>query len=86
MIDESTMREEFSDLTPLKGERFLAGAYIGYEIAMDEVVMRSPWGIVDEDGIAFGVRGVGISKDTAAGGIVHPFEDPTNVVQGGGSG
>ncbi len=84
-IDESTMREEFSDLTPLKGERFLAGAYIGYEISLDEVVMRKPLGIVDEDGISFGVKGVGISKDTVTGAVTPSLELPTTVAQGGTS-
>jgi len=62
-IDESGMREEFSDLTPLKGERFLAGAYLGYELSLDEVVMRKAYGHVDEDGVSFGVKNVGV-EDT----------------------
>lgn len=50
VIDEGSMREEFSDLTLLKGERVLAGAYVGYELEMTEVVTRAPLGsgIVDE--------------------------------------
>jgi len=40
LIDEGTIREEFSDLTPLKGERMLAGAYIQYDLVMTEVVTR----------------------------------------------
>ena len=75
-IDEATMREEFSDLTPLKGERFLAGAYIGYEIALDEVVMRKTWGTVDEDGVSFGVKNVGVTEDIALA---------TTLAQGGAS-
>lgn len=84
-INEETMREEFSDLTPLKGERFLAGAYIGYEIALDEVVMRAPLGIVDEDGISFGVKNVGMVKDTATGLHWHELEYPETLTQGGAS-
>ena len=84
-IDESTMREEFSDLTPLKGERFLAGAYIGYEISLDEVVVRKPLGTVDEDGISFGVKNVGLVKDTATGLEWHGLEYPDTVAQGGAS-
>ena len=40
MIDESTVGEEFSDLTLLKGDRVLAGAYIAYDLAIDEVIAR----------------------------------------------
>ena len=42
------MREEFSDLTLLKGDRMLAGAYIAYNIQMDEIVSRASLGVVDE--------------------------------------
>ena len=40
MLDESTMREEFSDLTLIKGDRVLAGAYIGYDLYLNELVYR----------------------------------------------
>jgi hypothetical protein len=46
MIDESTVGEEFSDLTLLKGDRVLAGAYIAYDLAIDEVITRK--NIADE--------------------------------------
>ena len=52
---------------------------------MDEVVMRKDWGKVDEDGVLFGVKGVGVSKDTTSGAITHPLELPTNVAAGGAS-
>lgn len=39
-VDEGTMREEFSDLTPLKGERMMAGSYISYDLSLHEVVSR----------------------------------------------
>ena len=84
-IDEGSMREEFSDLTPLKGERYMAGAYLGYELAMDEVVMRREHGTVDEDGILFGVKGVGVSKDTTTGAVTSPLVLPTTVAAGGAS-
>ena len=48
MIDESSMREEFSDLTLLKGDRMLAGSYVAYNIQMDEIVSRKSLGTVDE--------------------------------------
>lgn len=39
-IDQTTMREEYSDLTLLKGDRVLAGAYISYDLTIDEIVHR----------------------------------------------
>lgn len=42
MIDESTIREEYSDLTLIKGDRVLAGAYLGYDLTLNEVVYRQP--------------------------------------------
>lgn len=41
-IDESTIREEYSDLTLIKGDRVLAGAYLGYDLTLNEVVYRMP--------------------------------------------
>ena len=40
MVEETTLSEEFSDLTLLKGDRVLAGAYIGYDLVLNEVVAR----------------------------------------------
>ena len=37
MIDESSIREEFSDLTLIKGERVMAGAYIAYTMTINEI-------------------------------------------------
>lgn len=48
MIDEGTIREEYSDLTLLKGDRVMAGAYISYDIAMNERITRMTLGTVDE--------------------------------------
>lgn len=41
-IDEGGLREEFSDLTLIKGDRVLAGAYIGYDLTLNETVHRQP--------------------------------------------
>lgn len=41
-IDESTIREEYSDLTLIKGDRVLAGAYLGYDLTLNEMVYRQP--------------------------------------------
>ena len=42
------MSEEFSDLTLLKGDRMMAGAYLGYTLEIDEVLQRKPIGTVEE--------------------------------------
>lgn len=48
LIDESSIREEYSDLTLLKGDRVMAGAYIAYNLNLNEVVARAPVGTVSE--------------------------------------
>jgi hypothetical protein len=48
MIDEGTMREEYSDVSLLKGDRMMAGAYVGYTLNLDEVVTRLNIGTVSE--------------------------------------
>ena len=40
IIDEGTFAEEFSDLTLLKGDRVLAGAFLSYELSIDETIAR----------------------------------------------
>jgi hypothetical protein len=40
MIDESSLTEEFSDLTLIKGDRVLAGAYLGYNLILNETIYR----------------------------------------------
>jgi hypothetical protein len=47
VMDESTLTEEFSDLTLIKGDRLLAGAYLSYDLAMTETVTRQPIGTVN---------------------------------------
>lgn len=46
-IDEGTLQEQFSDLTLLKGDRVLAGAYLSYNLMIDEVVDRNPIGTAE---------------------------------------
>jgi hypothetical protein len=36
-VDEGSIREEYSDLTLLKGERVMAGSYISYNLRINEV-------------------------------------------------
>lgn len=40
-IDESNLREEYSDLTLLKGERMMAGAYLSYNLRVNEVITKT---------------------------------------------
>lgn len=60
VIEESTVREEFSDLTMLKGDRVLAGAYISYDMNIDEIIMRRD--IADVDVINTTIEGFGVSQ------------------------
>ncbi len=46
-IDEGTLQEQFSDLTLLKGDRVLAGAYLSYNLMIDEVVERRQLGVAE---------------------------------------
>lgn len=43
-VEETTLSEEFSELTLLKGDRVLAGAYLGYDLMLDEVITREDIG------------------------------------------
>lgn len=40
LINEATMREEYSDITYVKGDRAVAGAYIAYDIQVNEAITR----------------------------------------------
>lgn len=42
MLEESSLREEFSDLTLVKGDRVMAGAYLGYDLSLNETIYRQP--------------------------------------------
>lgn len=43
-VDEGTITEDFSDLTLLKGERFLAASFLSYELSLQEVISRAAVG------------------------------------------
>jgi hypothetical protein len=47
-LDETTMKEEWSDLTYVKGDRIVAGAFIAYEFSLNETIMRDHNGSVSE--------------------------------------
>ena len=65
IIDEGTMREEFSDLTLIKGDRVLAGAYLSYDITLDETITRQNIGELTEIGLYVGQVGITKSIDEA---------------------
>lgn len=41
LMDETTLREEYSDITTVKGDRAVAGAYLSYEFSCHEVIPRT---------------------------------------------
>lgn len=41
LIDETTMREEYSDITYVKGERAVAGGFLSYDLSLYEAIVRS---------------------------------------------
>lgn len=45
---EESLTEEYSDLTLLKGDRVMAGAYLGYDVELEEVITREPYGELQE--------------------------------------
>lgn len=64
LIDESTIREEFSDITLLKGERVMAGAFVAYTLQIDEVVMRKNHNSVEQIQFETSSVGAGIGLPT----------------------
>jgi hypothetical protein len=60
-IEESTLTEEYSDLTLLKGDRVMAGAFIGYDVVMEEAITRENIGTLQE--IDLTVRNNGFGED-----------------------
>ncbi len=55
VIDESSLREEFSDLTLLKGDRVLAGSYLSYTLSIHEIVSRRTLGQIQEIDVTYGM-------------------------------
>lgn len=41
LLDETTLREEYSDITTVKGDRAVAGAYLTYEFSCHEIIPRT---------------------------------------------
>ena len=59
-IEQTSISEEYSDLTLLKGDRVLAGAYLGYTIYMNEIVARADLGTLDQVDLTVNVSGLGV--------------------------
>jgi hypothetical protein len=47
LVDETGFREEYSDLTLIKGDRVMAGAYCSYNLSINETLTRKNVGILD---------------------------------------
>lgn len=47
VAEESDLAEEFSDVTPVKGDRFVAGSYVEFDVELYEVIHRAPSGNVE---------------------------------------
>jgi hypothetical protein len=45
-VDEGSMREEFSEITLVKGERCLAGAFVSYDLQLEETIDHDALGIM----------------------------------------
>jgi len=56
LLDEGSLREEYSDLTQIKGDRFLAGAYLSYNVQLDEVISRASIAELSEIDLALDVK------------------------------
>ena len=76
-IDESSIREEYSDLTLLKGDRVLAGSYISYELDIDEIVMREPIAILNSIDLEVIQKGV---TETRSSSITGATKTGKNIV------
>jgi len=76
-IDESSIREEYSDLTLLKGDRVLAGSYISYDLDIDEIVMREPIGSLNQIDLTVIQKGI---TETRSTNITNAVKTGTTIV------
>lgn len=65
IIDENSIREEYSELTLIKGERVMAGAYIGYTLTLTELLKRK---VIRDSMDEIQVEGINV-------GITETFDD-----------
>lgn len=48
LVNETTMNEQYSDLSLIKGERVMAGGYCGYTLSINETITRKEFGTFDD--------------------------------------
>lgn len=46
LVDEDSLYEEYSEVAHVNGDRFVAGAFVGFDLRLTELVQRSPSGTV----------------------------------------
>lgn len=46
LLQEGSLSEEYADITPVKGDRYVTGAYVGFDVRVHERVTRAPYGTV----------------------------------------
>lgn len=46
LLEENTITEEYADVTPVKGDRFVSGAFVGFDLSTVEVLSRATMGTV----------------------------------------
>jgi hypothetical protein len=78
MIDEGSLTEEFSDISLLKGDRAMAGAYLSYSLEIDEVVARKPIGTVENIEVEFTSSGLYDSL-SSLNGALSPLSASINI-------
>lgn len=75
MIDESTVREEFSEITLLKGDRVLCGSYVSYDLIINEVVTRQDIGEISEIELALNPQAItDTDLDTGSFNNIHTIQ------------
>lgn len=62
VLDEGSMREEYSDVTYVKGNRVVSGAYISYNLMLDEAVMRRKIGDVAAIDVTYDAGGAPLDQ------------------------
>ena len=82
-IDEGSIREEFSDLTLIKGERLLAGAYVAYDLSLEEIVDHDPLGVMASSEVIVSKMAITANAPTSLigvagdGGVVLGWKEST---------
>lgn len=64
LLDETTLREEYSDITYVKGDRAVAGAYLSYNVTIEEIVARADIAELSEVQVQFDASGNRVAELT----------------------